>query len=110
VYLTYGVAPHIEKRSSSGHLLASWGTLSPATDYFNGARGLTLDAHGDLYVANTATSTIQELRPDGTPFRSWGFPGSYPGQFHHPAGIAVGPRGEIFVADSDNHRIQRLSG
>ncbi|HLJ65851.1 MAG TPA: NHL repeat-containing protein [Chloroflexota bacterium] len=108
VYLAYGApAARFEKWSRTGVLLASWGNPTPTYSSPSPA-GITLDSAGNLYVANTPQSVIEEFGPTGTLLRTWGFHGSYPGQFQHPGGIAVSPNGTIYVADTDNHRIQTM--
>lgn len=107
IYLAYGTTPHFEKRSRDGVLLASWGVPQPVYASPSPA-AITLDSAGDLFVADTPQSVIEEFGPSGTLLGRWGFPGSYPGQFHQPSGIAFGRTGTIYVADISNHRIQKL--
>jgi DNA-binding beta-propeller fold protein YncE len=89
-------------------LLAAWGVAKPVF-VSPSPTGITLDAAGNIYVANTPQSVIEKFGPTGALLSTWGFHGSYSGQFHHPGGIAVDGRGAIYVADTDNHRIQKLA-
>jgi len=110
ITIAYGTPPHLERFSSSGTLLASWGAPKPSLVGSNAPNpvGITLDAAGDTYIADTAENVVKEYGPDGTPLHTWGSAGSYAGQFHHPGGIVVAPDGSIYVSDTENHRVLRL--
>ncbi|MDE2142259.1 MAG: hypothetical protein KGJ84_07615 [Elusimicrobia bacterium] len=119
--------------SSTGALLASFGSRGHDDDHLSSSGTLTLDepsgvaadTAGNIYVADTdhdrvlklsATGQIllslggrerdHEDRHDG---RSEGHDRRLPGRFHHPAGVAVDASQNIFVADTDNRRIQVFS-
>lgn len=110
ITIAYGTPPHFERYSSSGTLLASWGAPKPslAGEIVPNPAGITLDAAGNIYVADTPKNVVKEFGPGGTLLQVWGGAGSYAGQFHHPGGIAVAPDGTIYVSDTENHRMQRL--
>jgi DNA-binding beta-propeller fold protein YncE len=112
ITIAYGTPPHVERYSSSGTLLASWGAPKPSLlgQIVPNPAGITLDAAGDVYLADTAENQVQEYGAGGTLLHVWGGAGSYAGQFHHPGGIAVAPDGTIYVSDTENHRVQRLRG
>jgi DNA-binding beta-propeller fold protein YncE len=111
ITIAYGTPPHIERYSSSGTLLASWGAPKPTLpgQIVPNPAGITLDAAGNIYLADTGQDVVQEYGADGTLLHVWGHAGSYAGQFHHPGGIAVAPSGTIYVSDTENHRVQRLA-
>jgi tripartite motif-containing protein 71 len=110
VTIAYGTRPHFDQYSSSGTLLASWGAPKPALVEwgFPSPAFITLDAAGDIYMADTLQNVVREYGAGGTLLHIWGGAGSYAGQFHHPGGIAVAPDGTIYVSDTENHRVQRL--
>lgn len=110
ITIAYGTPPHFERYSSRGTLLASWGAPKPslAGQIVPNPAGITLDAAGDTYIADTSENVVKEYGPGGTPLHTWGSAGSYAGQFHYPVGIAVAPDGTIYVSDTENHRVQRL--
>jgi DNA-binding beta-propeller fold protein YncE len=112
ITIAYGMPPHFERYASDGTLLASWGAPRPslAGQIAPNPAGITLDAAGDTYIADTPEDVVQEYGPDGTLMHVWGGAGSYIGQFHHPGGIAVAPDGTIYVSDTENHRVERLLG
>ena len=86
--------------------LATWGYRGNAPGQFNGPRGVTTDAEGNIYVADTYNHRVQVFGPDGAFLRQWGSEGVLPGQFKEPWGIGVAPNGDVYVADTWNHRIQ----
>ncbi|MCR6656692.1 MAG: hypothetical protein NVV63_12970 [Opitutus sp.] len=78
--------------------------------------GMALDAKGNLYVADTATSVIRKVTPAGMVSTFAGRPrerGSRDGTarnatFQDPRGIACAPDGTLYVADSHNYTIRRI--
>jgi DNA-binding beta-propeller fold protein YncE len=73
------------------------------------ARGLTLDAAGKFWVADTGNDRLQKFSIEGNLLQVIGKSGSGEGEFHSPSGVAVGPKGNIYVADTDNKRVQVFS-
>jgi len=99
------------------------GTLPGSTDgaadvaLFRQPLGLTHDAAGNVYVADTANYTIRRIAPDGTVSTLAGAAGvtgtiDGPGaaaRFAGPSAIAMGPDGDLYVADPGNYRIRRVT-
>ncbi|MBV8489670.1 MAG: NHL repeat-containing protein, partial [Candidatus Eremiobacteraeota bacterium] len=69
---------------------------------FDDARGLTVDAAGNVYVANTGSDSVVEYPVKGSPI--------VVGGFHGPEGIALGPHGSLYVADTGANRVVRIAG
>jgi sugar lactone lactonase YvrE len=83
---------------------------------------LAIDAHGDIYVTDSAAQRVRVVHADGSvgtvagsgtlPSGGlWVTPGFKDGpalqaQFNRPSGIAVAPDGRIYVADTNNHCIR----
>lgn len=104
----------ILKLDSQLKLLASWGSAATSLDTNEpsqlwGPRDLTVDAKGNVWVADTGTARIQEFDSSGRVLLIFGRHGSGPGLFQEPSSIAIAPNGHIFVADYGNARIQRFS-
>ncbi len=91
------------------------GTGSAAT--FNIPRGVTVDASGNIYVADTFNNTIRKITSGGA-VTTWagmaGNPGHADGTgaaagFNAPDGAAVDGSGDLYVADSGNDTIRKIA-
>ena len=80
-----------------------------------GAFGVTLDASGGLYIADTLDETIRKISTSGVISTFTGIP--YQGGFlgdsipllRLPFGVAVDAANNVLIADSFNNRIRRVS-
>jgi len=94
------------------------GDGGPATDASIGlARGVTVDAGGNLYIADSWNNRIRKIDTDGnittvagTGSGSFGGDGGLAAnaQIHWPYGITVDNTGNLYIADTYNHRIRRV--
>jgi len=78
--------------------------------------GLTVDAHGTVYVADTHNSMIRKITSDGTVSTLAGRPNAQTAnhpdtvvRFDNPNGIAVDKDGNVFVADWDRDQIKKIT-
>jgi sugar lactone lactonase YvrE len=85
-----------------------WGSGGTGEGQFTSPVGIAVDASGNVYVADTGNSRIQEFDPNGNFIRKWGSEGTGDGQFSYPEGVAIDSSGRIYVADTSNHRIQKF--
>ncbi len=87
---------------------------------FNGPYGVAVDSGGNVYVADTGSSTIRKLALAGTNWVSStiaglaGSPGSADGnnssaRFRYPRGLVVDGSGNIYVADEGNSIIREIT-
>ncbi|WP_242146397.1 hypothetical protein [Sphingomonas sp. BAUL-RG-20F-R05-02] len=83
---------------------------------FNGPIGLTTDAKGNVYVADTYNDRIRVITTDGQvrTLAGQAAPGLADGPgasaaFDTPTGIALDREGMLLVADSGNHAIRRVT-
>lgn len=84
---------------------------------FNQPRGLCVDVSGNLYVADTANSSIRKVTPagvvttfaglstisgllDGTGLNAW---------FNQPRDVKIDASGNLFVADTGNAAIRKIT-
>ena len=70
---------------------------------------MTLDADGNVYVADWRNDRIQKFTADGEYLASFGEPGEGEGQLHRPSSVAVSDNGMVVVADWGNERVQVFS-
>lgn len=83
---------------------------------FNQPLGATVDASGNLYIAEGGSHLIRKITPAGvvTTFAGSGTQGFTNGtgtaaSFYHPVGLAADASGNIYVADEDNNMIRKIT-
>jgi DNA-binding beta-propeller fold protein YncE len=91
------------------------GTAGIGNGEFKAPRGVTTDALGDVYVADSANNRIQKFGPDGRFLARFGRNGGdgsasrARGEFSDPRGLATDRAGDLWVADHANNRVQKLA-
>lgn len=83
---------------------------------FHNPYGLTVDASGNVYVADTANHKIRKIDSVGvvSTLAGSGNIGSADGtgaaaSFFSPTGVVVNSMGEVYVADRNNHKIRKIT-
>jgi sugar lactone lactonase YvrE len=84
---------------------------------FNGPNGITADAGGNLYIADTYNSIIRKISPAGMVNTLAGTAGSggwadaigAAARFSGPYGIAADTQGNLYVADTANNMIRKIT-
>jgi sugar lactone lactonase YvrE len=84
---------------------------------FNHPGGLALDSSGNLYLADTANSTIRKINSAGTVTTLAGLPGIAGLQdgtgtsafFNQPQALALDSGGNLYVADTGNATIRKVT-
>ena len=125
IYLADSGNHLIRKISSSGAVSTlagspeNWGDNDGTSTNarFNGPVGLALDAHDNLFVADSNNHTIRKITPAGVVTTWAGNPGvdgcvdgdALAARFCKPAELAFDRKGNLFVADSFNHVIRKIS-
>lgn len=81
-------------------------------------KALTLDTHGNLYIADFGSARVRKVSPDRTittvagtgvdGFSGDGGPATS-AQLSSPTGVAVDSAGNLYIADGPNARIRRVS-
>ncbi len=107
-YVTDG-ANRITAYDPAGGVLATFGGTGSKLGKLNAPGQLTVDAGGDLWVADRGNNRVQEFGPDGERLLTLGTRGAGPGQFIHPAGVSVDCHGLLTVTDTDGNRVQQFA-
>jgi ATP-dependent protease HslVU (ClpYQ) peptidase subunit len=82
---------------------------------FNGVTSLTVDATGNVYVADTSNHKIRKITPDGkVTTLAGGTAGFLDGtsisaKFSYPTGVALDAAGNVYVADGNNQKIRKIT-
>ncbi|MBL8776710.1 MAG: SMP-30/gluconolactonase/LRE family protein [Acidimicrobiales bacterium] len=100
--------PRLQKFTSSGALLAEWGTFGGGDGQLTFSTGVAVDANGHVYVTD-GVNRVQKFTSSGNFLARWGTTGSGAGQFDRPGGVAVDSTGNVYVADAGNNRVQKFT-
>lgn len=82
---------------------------------FNGPFGITVDAHGYIYVSEEYNHRIRRITQDGEVTTYAGSSAGYldgnrlQSQFNRPLGLSSDPYGNLYVADASNNLIRGIS-
>ena len=76
---------------------------------FDMPMGITVDAKGNVLVADTNNGRIEKFSPTGAFLSIMGNKGFGQGLLAAPNGIAVDRNGNLYVADAGNHHVQKLA-
>jgi tripartite motif-containing protein 71 len=93
----------------SGLQVAQFGGTGSKLGKLNAPAQMTLDAAGDLWVADRGNNRVQHFGPNGERLATMGERGIGAGQFVHPTGVSVSCNGTLTVTDSDNNRVQQFA-
>jgi len=96
----------IQKFSSEGELLGSWGKAGSNDGDLNKPTGIFIDKDGFVYIADSGNNRVQKFDDKGQFISKWGGMGAGDGQMMFPSGIVVDSRGTVYVAERANNRIQ----
>jgi streptogramin lyase len=115
LYVADGYANTIRKIAPGGIVttLAGTGGVSGSSDgagsaaLFSSPVGVAVDTNGNIYVADSANSTVRKITPSGVVTTLAGTPGvigfadgiGSSAQFDRPYGVAVDSSGNVFVSD-----------
>ena len=93
-------------------------TPGPATSSeLDGPAGVAVDAHGDLFIADTENNVVEEVTPagglsvvagDGKRGRPTPGPATS-SQLDEPFGVAADAQGDLFIADSGNCVVEEVT-
>jgi hypothetical protein len=108
IYVTDSGNSRVQKFTSDGKFLLSWGTNGKEDGQFLFPTGIAT-FENFVYVVDSEQFTVQKFDRDGNFILKWGEFGYKPGQFNFAKGITVDSNGIVYVADTVNHRIQQFT-
>ncbi len=128
VYVADQVNNRVQKFDANGNFLLTWGwgvrtgaaafeicTSNCMAGSFGGGNGqfrfsinLTVDAGGNVYVADFNNNRIQKFDSNGNFLLTWGTFGNADGQLNGPNGVRVDAAGNVYVAEYLGNRIQKF--
>jgi len=122
LYVCDAIANKIKKVSPTGFTTTFAGSTKSYADgtgtaaEFSLPTGITIDAAGNLYVADTFNERIRKITPAGvvTTLAGNGATGLYDAAagsalFNMPYNLIVAANGDIYVADTQNEAIRKIS-
>jgi len=108
VYVTDSGNARIQKFTSDGQFLETWGVRGTDNGEFEYPTGIAT-YESNVYVVDREQHRIQVFDSTGKFLQSWGEFGSEQGEFFYPHGIAISNDGVVYVADTKNYRIQQFT-
>ena len=108
IYVTDSGNSRVQKFTSDGKFLLSWGTNGNEDGQFLFPVGIAT-FENFVYVLDQKQFTVQKFDSDGNFILKWGEFGSNSGQFSSPKEIDVDSNGVVYVVDTKNHRIQQFT-
>lgn len=101
VYVADTWNSRVQKFSSQGDYLASWGYFGTAETPLAlwGPRGITVDANGRVFVSDTGNKRVVVFDAEGNPLSVIEL------GFNEPVGLTIGPDGQLYIADTWNQRV-----
>jgi uncharacterized protein (DUF924 family) len=105
VYVLCRAAHPVLVFDADGRFVTSWGE----GEFSSFVHGMTIDAGGKIWIADSGMHTVTQHEPDGTLLRTLGMRGAaqptlYGKPFNMPTGIAFASNGDVFVSDGYGNR------
>ena len=113
VYVSDTWNHRVQKFDVTGKFIKLWGTFgqsdtnNPSALY--GPRGISVDANGHIYLADTGNKRIAIFDADGNFVAQIGSEGFEVGQFSEPVDAKLDAQGNVYVTDTWNQRVQVFS-
>ena len=91
-----GNPSQVNKFTSSGQFITSWGSLGSDPGQLNQPKGLTIDEDNNVYVADEFNNRIQKFDSNGNFITEFG-----QDRLSHPIDVAVDSQGRVYASDFD---------
>jgi len=108
VYVSDIQNDRIQKFTSAGDFITTWGNEGDGYGEFIRPYGLAADNDGNIYVADIDNHRVQKFTSAGDFITTWGNEGDGYGEFIRPYGLAVDNDNNIYVRDASS-RIQKFT-
>ncbi len=92
-----------------GSVTSVFGSLGTGNGQFNNPGAVAIAGNGNVYVADTKNSRIQEFSPSGEYIVQFGAKGSGSGELNEPLGVAVAESGNVFVANTGGKKVDEYT-
>jgi DNA-binding beta-propeller fold protein YncE len=110
-----GFSAKIQEHTATGTLIRSFGNFGSGNGQVTELRGLTVDANGNVWVADSnhdlfkggSYSRVEVFTETGVYEGQFGVEGSGAGQMAFPFDVALDPSGNVWVTDNYNNRVQK---
>ena len=112
VYVADAGNSRVEKFSSGGTFIATWGSFGAGNGNFSSPRGVAVDSAENVYVADGNNNRVEKFTGTGTYISQLGCasgacsPGAGNGEFNSPYAVAVDSSGNAYVTDGGNNRVE----
>lgn len=108
---------HGQVSTYAGSTAAGYGDGTGTQAIFSSPFGVTADAQGNLFVADTVNDVIRQIAPGAVVTTLAGNPGVPAYQdgtgstalFRQPYGVVTDAQGNVYVADTANQRIRKIT-
>jgi tripartite motif-containing protein 71 len=100
---------YIRVLDASGAEIQRFGGLGKGIGKLAAPAQISLDAAGNLWVADKGNNRVQEFGPAGERLAMFGTRGIGGGQFINPTGVNVDCYGTLTVTDTQNNRVQQFA-
>ncbi|WP_328612786.1 NHL repeat-containing protein [Amycolatopsis sp. NBC_00355] len=97
------MAPRTDQQAPPPEFRTAFGRGGPGPGQFTSPAGITVDARGQLWVADTGNDRVQAFTRDGKLVRVLA------GRLKAPEAVAVDAAGNVYVADTGNHRVAQYA-
>ncbi|HEX8917142.1 MAG TPA: NHL repeat-containing protein [Chloroflexota bacterium] len=98
----------IEKRTTSGTVMARWSLGGLLPRIVTGPSGIAVNRNGNVYVSDPTSGRVLTLSSAGKVLAQWGSGGSQAGRFWSPGSLVLDAKGRLRVDDYVNSRVQML--
>ncbi|MDD3792596.1 MAG: hypothetical protein PHY74_05650, partial [Candidatus Bathyarchaeota archaeon] len=109
VYVADTENSRIQKFTSTGLFIGSWGSEGSGDGQFVFPVGLAVDDNDNVYVTDPYNECIQKFSSTGVFLAKWGISDFSASGYFTPYGISVDSKGNLYVADVENYCVRKFS-